>query len=142
MIYTGCIPQIDSSKYDEIWWIVRSPEKTPKTEKLIQELSPSKELFKAYRKAFHLGIFGETYFQESYVPQFLTDLAKNQKALDQLEWLCQNGKQQDIILGCYCEEEKLCHRSIIAGILLGMGAEIDTKKEYIKYFETFKRLMQ
>ena len=129
MIYTGCIPQIDSSKYNEVWWIVRSPEKTPTTEKLIQELSPSKKLFKAYRKAFHLGIFDET----------LTDLAKNQKALERLEWLCQNSKRQDIILGCYCKEEKLCHRSIIAGILLGMEAEINTKKEYIRYFETFKR---
>ena len=51
MIYTGCIPKIDETKYDEVWWIVRSPDSTPTTEKLVQELSPSKEVFKAYRKA-------------------------------------------------------------------------------------------
>ena len=32
----------------------------------------------------------------------------------------------------------VCHRSIIAGILLGMGAEIDTSAEYRKYYEMFR----
>ena len=84
IIYTGCIPKIDETKYDEVWWIVRSPDKIPTIEKLVQELSPSKEVFKAYRKAFHLGIFDEEYFQTVYVPDFLDDLVKNQSALDML----------------------------------------------------------
>ena len=128
MIYTGCIPKIDETKYDEVWWIVRSPDKIPTIEKLVQELSPSKEVFKAYRKAFHLGIFDEEYFQTVYVPDFLDDLVKNQSALEKLGWLCEKSREKNIILGCYCEEEALCHRSIIAGILLGMGAKIETKQ--------------
>ena len=104
----------------------------------MQELSPSKEVFKAYRKAFHLGIFDEEYFQTVYVPHFLDDLVKNQSALEKLGWLCEKSREKNIILGCYCEEEALCHRSIIAGILLGMGAKIETKAEYIKYFNQIK----
>ena len=53
MIYIGQIPNIYISDYDEVWWIVRSPDAPPKEEK--------------------------------------------------------------IVLGCYCEEECLCHGSIIAG---------------------------
>lgn len=79
MIYTGCIPKIDETKYDEVWWIVRSPDSTPTTEKLVQELSPSKEVFKAYRKAFHLGIFDEEYFQTVYVPDFFRRPCKKSK---------------------------------------------------------------
>ena len=141
IIYTGCIPKIDETKYDEVWWIVRSPDKIPTTEKLVQELSPSKEVFKAYRKAFHLGIFDEEYFQTVYVSDFLDDLIKNQSALEKLGWLCEKSREKNIILGCYCEEEALCHRSIIAGILLGMGAKIETKAEYIKYFKKMEFLV-
>ena len=52
-----------------------------------------------------------------------------------LEKLCEISRHKDIFLACYCAVEALCHRSIIAGILLGMGAQIKTDDSYIKYFE-------
>ena len=64
---------------------------------------------------------------------------QNEDAKVDLDYLCREGSRRKIVLGCYCEEEPLCHRSIIAGILLGMGAEIDTSTEYRKYYEMFRR---
>lgn len=138
MIYIKRIEEICISDYDEIWWIVRSPDCLPKKEKLVQSLAPSKELFQRYRNAFHAGQFDTIFFQNEYVPQFISELLKSEKAKDDLNYLCQEGSRINIVLGCYCENEKLCHRSIVAGILLGMGAEIKADPEYRKYYELFQ----
>ncbi len=138
MITTGCIPKINPDDFDEVWWIVRSPDTIPVKEKLVllvSELAPSPELFRDYRQAFHAGRFGTEYFQNVYVPWFLKDLEKNLEAQERLEYLCKESRTKRIALCCYCEDESLCHRSIIAGILLGMGAVIETKEEYLKYIE-------
>ena len=58
MIHINRIFNIDVSAYDEVWWIVRSPDSPPEEEKLVQSLAPSSELFLKYRKAFHAGQFG------------------------------------------------------------------------------------
>lgn len=139
MIYIDQIPNIYISDYDEVWWIVRSPDSPPKEEKLVRSLVPSKELFLRYRKAFHAGQFGPEFFQKEYIPQFISELSKNEDAKVDLDYLCREGSRRNIVLGCYCENEALCHRSIIAGILLGLGVEIDTSTEYRKYYEMFRR---
>lgn len=142
MIRIERIPDISLIEYDEVWWIVRSPDDPPKEEKLVQSLSPSIELFQKYREAFHAGRFGAEFFQKEYVPQFLKDLAENQEARKDLEYLCEKSRTEDIALGCYCENEKLCHRSIIAGILKGMGAQIEAEQEYLKYYELYQQYMK
>ena len=83
MITTGCIPKINPDDFDEVWWIVRSPDTISVKEKLVllvSELAPSPELFRDYRQAFHAGRFGTEYFQNVYVPWFLKDLEKNLEA--------------------------------------------------------------
>ena len=139
MIYIDRITNICTSDYDEVWWIVRSPDILPQKEKLVQSLSPSRELFLRYREAFHAEQFGPEFFQNVYVPQFIAELAKNKEAEADLNYLCRESSRKNIVLGCYCEDEELCHRSIIAGILLGMGAEIQTNQEYRKYYEMLCR---
>ena len=141
MIYINRIPDICATKYDEVWWIVRSPDDPPKEEKLVQSLAPTLELFRKYREAFHAGRFDVEFFQKEYVPQFLKDLAENQEARRDLEYLHEKSRGEDIALGCYCENEKLCHRSIIAGILKGMGAQIEAEQEYLKYYELYQQYM-
>lgn len=140
MIKIGCIAQINSDDYDEVWWIVRVPQKEPVNEKHVPELSPSKQLFKDYRDVFHAGRFNEEYFLTVYVPQYLRELVANKQAMHILNLLHEESLRKSIILGCYCESEMLCHRSIVAGILLGMGAEIETEEEYIKYYYLFELL--
>ena len=140
MIKIGCISQINSDDYDEVWWIVRSLHKEPGREKYIPELSPSKELFRSYRNVFHAGQFNEEYFMTIYVPQYLQELVVNKEAVHILSLLKEESLQKNIMLGCYCENEKLCHRSIVAGILLGMGANIETDVRYLKYYKWFKNI--
>ena len=138
MIYIKRIEYICIAAYDEAWWIVRSPDSPPKEEKLVQSLAPSRELFLKYRKAFYAGQFGPEFFQKEYVPQFIAELSKNEEAKAEMEYLCKEGSRRSIVLGCYCENEILCHRSIIAGILLGMDADIQADPEYRKYYELFQ----
>lgn len=138
MIEFKCIDDVEDEKYDEVWWIVRSPKGIPETVKWVPELSPSVELFAKYREAYHAGEFGEKFFQEVYVPQFLDELSKDKNEIDLLNKLRDVSKNKNIALCCFCEDESLCHRSIIAGILLGLGANVDTKDEYLKYFNRIK----
>ena len=140
MIKIGCISQINSDDYDEVWWIVRAPQREPVNEKHVLELSPSKELFKDYRDVFHAGRFNEEYFLTVYIPQYLRELVANKQAMRILNLLREESLQKNIILGCYCESEMLCHRSIVAGILLGMGAEIETDDRYLQYYNMFKMI--
>ena len=142
MIKIGCISQINLDDYDEVWWIVRSPQKEPENEKHVPELSPSRELFKEYRHVYHAGRFNEEYFQTVYGPQYLRELAVNKQAMRMLNSLHEESSRKNIILCCYCESELLCHRSIVAGILLGMGAGIETNVEYKKYYKLLETLMQ
>lgn len=133
------ISNICTLDYDEVWWIVRSPDSPPQKEKLVQSLAPSRELFLIYREAFHTEQFGSEFFQTIYVPQFIAELSQNEEAAADLNYLCQESSRKNIVLGCYCEDDSLCHRSIIAGILLGMGAEIQTDPEYRKYYELYRK---
>lgn len=142
MIRVGTIADmnnnISSIAICENWMIVRSPDILLPYAKHVPQLAPSEELFRNYRKAFHKGVFNTEYFNDIYVPWFLKDMAYDQEAQKLLKTLCEESKNRDYFLGCYCENEKRCHRSLIAGILLGMGALIDTEPDYIKYYPMFR----
>lgn len=133
MIRIGNYLELDEKKYDENWMIVRKPDEMPEFAKHVPALSPSPELFRKYRAAYHEGKFNQKFFDEVYVPQFLMELSENEEAMNMLQMLVEISDKKDIFLACYCEVETMCHRSIIAGVLLGMGAVIDTKEDYIKY---------
>ncbi len=126
---------------DEKWWIVRKLDRPLGSARHVSELSPSPELFKEYRRVYHQGMFDDAYFQNVYVTRFLKELSVNKEALQLLKILCKESERKTIVLSCYCENEKLCHRSIVAGLLLGMGAVIETELSYIKYFEKFNEYL-
>lgn len=137
MIKVGNVSELNEYLYDENWLIVRKPDEIPAFAKHEPLLSPSPELFRKYREAFHAGLFGQEFFAQVYVPQFLKELAENAEAMAVLKSLVKESTSKDILLACYCENESLCHRSIIAGVLLGMGAEIDTNLKYQRYYELY-----
>lgn len=141
MIKVSDIANIDLENCDEIWWIVRKLDRSLGSAKHVSELSPSSELFKEYRRVYHRGMFNDDYFQKVYVSRFLQELSVNKEALKLLKILCEESERKNIVLCCYCENENLCHRSLIAGILLGMGAVIDTELSYVRYFEKFKKYL-
>lgn len=138
MIRVGNYLELNPDKYEENWLIVRKPNTIPFYVKHEPLLSPSPELFHKYREAFHAGEFNQEFFDQVYVPQFLQELAENEAALTVLRELVRESREKDFFLACYCQNESICHRSIIAGILLGMGAEIETIPEYRKYYEMFQ----
>ena len=61
---------------------------------------------------------------------------------DALNQLYVMSKTQNILLVCFCENEDLCHRSIIAGLLSGAGAEVQTSSghNYDKYWDMYHNL--
>lgn len=141
MIKVGNITEM-SEDYRKNIMIVRTVESMPEYAIQMTELSPSTELFKKYRQVYHSGEFNKKWFDEVYVPQFIRELCENPKAVSRLRDLCVDSKVYSVFLCCYCENEEICHRSIIAGILLGMGSEIKTERKYLKYFTMFLEEMK
>ena len=139
MIYIGNVTELDQNRYDENWLIVRKPDEIPDFVKHEPLLSPSPELFRKYRDTYYAGKFNQEYFDKVYVPQFIRELANNKAETELLHAMVSLSEEEDVLLACYCEKESMCHRSIIAGILLGMGAEIVTSSEYRKYYEMYRQ---
>lgn len=126
-------------RYDEVWFITRDASEvqgfldTHNKVVLHDELSPQPDLFRQYRELAKAGKWDKTLFDSFYVPRFLHDLSTNQEGLVLLNELKTRGKEKDIALACFCEDESMCHRSIIGGILLNIGANITCTVQYKKY---------
>ena len=140
MLTVGSYQEMDQNRYDENWLIVRKPDDLPDFVKHVPVLSPSQNLFQKYREACQQKVFDQKFFNKVYVPQFLQELSENTEALAVLQKLTDMSKTKNIMLACYCETEAMCHRSIIAGILLGMGAEINTKQKYLNYYKLYQMM--
>lgn len=131
---------LDYGKYDTIYAIVRSMKN--KNENIIQmaELSPQPGLFKTYLHLAQTNQWNETTFQNTYVPQFIYDLKHNRAAIDKLNMLYRDDKAgKKICLLCFCTDETLCHRSIIAGLLQAVGCDVrlESGKDYRHYYKMF-----
>lgn len=139
MIKIGRISDIGTD-FDENLLIVRSAKNIPKHAVWEPLLSPSKQLFHSYLEAKKAGWFDENWFQQNYVPQFLHEMASSHAARDLLNRLYVDSRSRNILLACYCTDEKLCHRSILAGMLLGAGASIECIADYRKYWDMFRQI--
>lgn len=145
MIEIKCISEVDYDKYDEVWAIVRSMKN--KSDKMIQvtELAPTTFLFHSYLEMKKLNIWNEETFLKNYVPRFLKDLSKSQSSKDKLNELYKLDRiGRNICLVCFCTDEKLCHRSIIAGLLQGVGCNVKlpSKIDYSRYYEQYRHIVQ
>ena len=124
MILTGNLNKTNFNDFDEVWAIVRSI-KNPGRMKQVTELSPSRDLFFAYRRLVNDKRWGKDAFEQIYKPQFLRDFyasADAQRKLDELIELDKQGKK--IALVCFCADASLCHRSIIADLLEEKGVSV------------------
>lgn len=83
----------------------------------VPELAPDEELFTWYRKKVKDGEWNQKVFDEYYVPWFLKIMEHNREAQEKLDALKKLSEEKDIILCCFCENEDMCHRSIIKRIL-------------------------
>lgn len=124
--YSGCA--------DEIWAIVRSDKRIPSYMIHMPELAPSWELFKKYLTWRDTGHWNRETFEQKYVPQYLRELRYSNDAIDalcHLKGLDQSDKV--ICLTCFCQDETMCHRSILAGVLQGMGYNVRCD-DYSRYY--------
>lgn len=144
MIYIKSIRNVKYAEHDEVWAIVRSLKNKSDKLKQVQELSPSLNLFFKYQKLAKENKWNETTFQNIYVPQFLKELKEGKHyiypVLNQLCALDKAGK--NICLVCFCPNEALCHRSIIAGLLQGVGCNVktETDTDYTRYYNMFQNI--
>lgn len=133
MITITNIRNTNFADYDEVWAIVRSL-RNPGKMKHVPELSPSWKLFRTYLALRDVGKWNKTAFQNNYVPVFLKDMQNEvaHRKLSELIDLDKHGKR--ICLFCYCPDETLCHRSIVAGILQYAGIQVcGVQGDYSQY---------
>ncbi|MBQ9156262.1 MAG: DUF488 domain-containing protein [Eubacterium sp.] len=139
MIYLGNILHLNPCEYDEVWVICHSVEEirdmidNNKNVFHVPELAPSKELFERYRALVHLDRWDREAFLKYYVPTFLENIQRNDEAIKLLKHLVNESEEKNIMLTCFCEDESICHRSIIGGILKNFGASIICNPEYEVY---------
>lgn len=125
----------------ENWLIVRSYKgNVPVYAKQITDLSPVSGLFYDYREWAKQGIWNAKTFEKRYVPRFLQQMKDDAAAKTLLNRLYKESKDKDIRLICFCQDETMCHRSIVGGLLLGAGADIKCSEEYRKYWDMYKSL--
>ena len=133
MITVTNIRNTNFAAHDEVWAIVRSL-RNPGKMKHVPELSPSWKLFRTYLALRDVGKWNKTAFQNNYVPVFLKEM-QNEVARRKLSELIDLGKHgKRICLSCFCPDETLCHRSIVAGILQYAGIQVcGVRGDYSKY---------
>ena len=101
------------------------------------------DLFMRYRSLAAAGEWNEASFQNIYVPRFLEEMhdPRAQEKLDELARLSEAGK--NVALICFCAQENLCHRSVVAGLLQGRGVPVRTERgvSYAGYLDRLNAAM-
>lgn len=142
MITTLNIREAQKGEYDDVWAIVRFYKGKSSWIKQVSDLAPSKSLCLKYNRLKDEGKWNKSAFENIYLPEFLNEMCCEQarKRLNELYKADRAGK--NIALLCFCQDESLCHRSIIAGILQGVGCNVHTKldKDYSKYYQDYMRI--
>lgn len=107
----------------------------------LKDLSPSYGLLQKYLKLKDKGDWNLETFSEIYVPQFLYEIKTNANAKKLLNEIYIKQQTKNVILTCFCSDENLCHRSIIAGLYQAIGVKVyGVDNDYSKYYETYKNL--
>lgn len=133
------VQKIKPEQYDNVYAIVRSMRRPKKGVTQLQALSPSMSLLRDYNRWKNNGEWNREKFEQEYLPRFIEEMKQPEarKALNKLYKELKDGK--NIALTCFCGDESLCHRSIIAGILQGLGVDIATEggADYSRYYEMY-----
>lgn len=136
------IMETEPQTQDATYAIVRNLKGYQKGIKQLSLLSPSTELYHYYCQEKKQGTWTEEKFQEIYVPQFLKEM-RSPEVIDKLNDILVRvrEKNEDITLCCYCVEEQMCHRSIIAGLFQGIGLTVNKVwRDYSPYYDKWKQI--
>lgn len=122
---------------DEAWFVIRSlksingtlPNVGNAKSYWVHQLSPSDGLFATYWQMKKAGNWGQEAFMNIYLPQFLEEM-RTDYAKYYLNMLYHSvvDEGKNVALVCFCQNEAECHRSILAGLMGGVGAEVVNEK--------------
>lgn len=139
MITIGNIYRADPFRYDKAYAIVRSFRHPVEGFQQLDTIAPDWHLLGAVNTWRREGIWNTETFSNIYVPQFLQGIHESPAARRTLNNLFLQSETQNILLVCFCGREDICHRSIIAGLLQGAGANVNPlTPNYTKYWEKYK----
>ncbi len=115
------------------WIVMRNPENIKtlinKNEHFwIPELAPSEAFYSYCMKVKNAGNWTKEFFNEVYVPRYIAELRNNSAAMKYLAFL--NATESNINIGCTCMNEQMCHRSILAGIMMHCRPDIEVERAY------------
>lgn len=130
-------------EYDAVCAIVRSLKRPIRDVEQLTALSPEYSIFRRYLQLRDAGAWNADSFAREYVPAFIRQIKNDPAALAHLADIsARSAAGERIALLCFCSDESLCHRSIIAGILRGAyGCDVRTERAldytlYARYFQT------
>ena len=131
MVRVTRISNVHKGEYDYVYAMVRYMRFS---EWIIQvpELSPSTELFAYFRQSKNNGTWNKYTFDNYYKPKFIDQINNDPRALEKLNEIINLDKEgKSIALVCFCKDEDICHRSIIADMLKDNGVEVIMDKDVI-----------
>lgn len=102
---------------------------------LCPELAPDNKMIDLKNRFKEQQSWNQQRFQDSYVPLYLDRLCTPEatKTLNWIYKLVKSGKT--VAIGCYCADETICHRSILAGLFQALMLEVTgVKADYSAYY--------
>ena len=128
--------------FDVTWIIARSVKNQMKDILQVQDLSPSYALLRKFKTIEDQGLWNDKSFDEEYLPDFIKEMAASDSVVKRLNELCRMDKEgKNVCLLCFCKDERECHRSIIGGILQGVGRNVifdDPNADYSRYYGMYQ----
>lgn len=136
MFFVGNIREVHRNEYDKVYAIMRSDSFCSDWIFHNSNLSPSWDLFNEFRRLKANNLWNKDSFNEIYVPRFLKEISSYSGVWAMQHLLQEESSGKSIALVCTCKDEELCHRSIVAGLLQGMGYDVrlNSGKDYSKYY--------
>lgn len=139
MIYIDNIRGMKPREFDMTFAIVRYMRTPSQWIRQLDTLAPSASLFGTVQELRLAGNWNAETFKSIYVPRFLWEMS-SPFAKDALQDLVEQDKRgARIQLCCFCQDPAMCHRSIVAGLLQGLGADVHTP-EGVDYSHYMRRL--
>lgn len=138
MVTIGRVGEFKVTDYDYVCYITRSVRNQIAGTYVIKDLSPSPELFNLYLTWKRQGRWNRQMFLDEYLWRFTRDMEQGNGGIGvkKMRQIAELSKYKNIALMCFCEDEFMCHRSIVGQWLIEMGAEVKgLRREYPEYLD-------
>lgn len=123
-------------KIDEAYGIVRNP-KNKTWLKNIPDLAPSSNLYNFYLSEKKNFTWTQEKFKTIFLPRYINEIKNIQITFP---------KDKNIFLGCFCENEKSCHRLLLGLYLKLLGYDVKSTslnlENYKEYLDEIEKILK